>query len=228
MKDVFVHSQFSSEYDSAYHFYTDPLFTTEGYGYASNLESIEGSPNAFKLHLILYDEMEPDPDLRVAPFTHAPYQVKLADGATPLNQTAVWVIRDTRSTKELEMLFRVLFGPGETALAYATARPGYESPNGPARMAYTLVFTRMISTHYNIRERTPSKISQLAKTAIGHEVAHHMSVYDIKSKASITDAANRDTIWNTSIMVSTDEPVTNVGTQFHTYHNPEYNLYPQE
>ena len=201
VKDVFVYSELS-----------------EGYGYTRNLESINGSENAFRVWLIRLDEMtrynEITPNVREE-------NRALQSGGTRLYQRAIYVRKDTQSYDELKPEFDRQFGTGARVAGWATPKGTYTAPNAPAAMTEAVIFTEIISDVLPPNS-SPATISDRIANVIGHEVVHHLSVQDITSQASVTNA-----VWNSSIMVSSSlMPLISTGNNFPPYHNPEYNLYP--
>lgn len=230
VKDIFVHSGFSSEYSSL----GNPSFISEGYGYAENLKRISGSPNVFAVHLIRRAE-QGTLSSRIVNFnTYAAYQVKLQNGnLNPFNQKAIHVVRDNRSVNQLQAYLSPAVrrqiisqhpdlalpenaGELETLVARISgsiygrtlSEPGYphESPNGPSAIRKVEIFTTSIRFAENTRPTEGAKIT------IGHEIGHAISLWHTTNTGSI--------------MVGTGA-LALTPTVYHTLHNPEYNLYPQ-
>ena len=224
VKNIFVHSGFSSEYSSL----GNPSFTSEGYGYAENLEKISGSPNVFDVHLIRRAE-QGTLSSRIVNFnTYAAYQVKLSNGS-PLSQKAIHVTRDPRRSSQLmaylgPMVRREILAQAPelvnrpddlndrvrelvgNAYGLMTPESGYPYPNGPAATRKVEIFVE------NIRIAPGITATEGTKVTIGHEIGHAISLWH---------TANTE-----SIMVGIGE-LARTSKIYHSLHNPEYNLYPQ-
>ncbi len=201
VKDVFVYSELS-----------------EGYGYASSLESITGSENAFSVWLIRIDELTRFNE--ITPNAREENRVLQSDG-TRLYQRAIYVRADRRPYSILKPEFDRQFGTDAKVAGWATPRGTYTAPNAPAAMTEAVIFTQIIPDDLPLNS-SPSTISDRIANVIGHEVLHHLSVNDITSQTPVTNA-----VWNSSIMVSSSlMPLISSGNDLPPYHNPEYNLYP--
>lgn len=237
VKDIFVHSGFSAEYPSLA-MGTRPAFTTEKYGYASNLERIAGSPNTFKVHHIRKGKMgEYSPELgtlstRFINFnSHAAYQVKLPNGS-PLQQRAIHVFRDSRSRLGLltylgPMVRRQLIAANPDLALPENAETleeevedlvddiygqTVEEPGYPVSPNGPAAIRKIEIFVENIRVATNVIPSEGAKIVIGHEIGHAISLWHTTNTGSIM--AN---IVSLSLRANV----------FPALHNAEYNLYPQ-